>query len=554
MDETGLIAVIIVALMVTGGFIWWAMRRSQPPQNVMPSLKQVRQTIFRPLPTVCLLFIDGPIQGQKYEIRGKQIRFGRNPECEIRIDDALVSWNHALLSFDSKSNQYILFDQDSTNGTWVNNQRVAQHPVVVGVDQIRIGPAVFVVGQAGQPVPTPTPLPLDAAPPPATESVHEIKDYEFLEKLGHGGSSVIYKARSRRNKGIVAIKILTQADPYLLTKFKNEGGIIPRMLRHPHILRVFGLGEIPQSRQPYIVMEYIPEGTLRDILHPGAPLPLDQVVSIAGQVCDALQYAHRKGVYHRDLKPENIFFVNANLTKLGDFGIARLAQSVTRTSSGYLLGTPLYMSYEQARGIQDIDGRCDIYALGVVLYEMVTGYAPFRADNPLAVVDMHLKTTPIPPSQIAPHVPEHIEMAIMKALEKNREYRFQNTEEMARALGYTAPMHGEEPTGVQQTHGGAGQTRVSRSKTALELLHNGQSMLPLTRQGMNLGRAELDPNDGNLSRQHAAIVYRGGVYWLEDRNSTNGTFVNGQRIFSPHALREGDLIQVGNTELRVVLR
>lgn len=558
MNETGLIILFVIVLAVTAGLVWWAVQRSSPSQKLpgsvsepQSSVKSVLQTMFGALPTARLLCIEGPDQGKELEIRGRQIRIGRSRECEIYIDDPLVSWTHALLGYDPRTQQYVLYDQDSTNGTWVNNQRIAQRPIVLGKDQIRVGPAVFIVRQADQPLPTPTPLPLQTIAPTSVERVYPIKDYEILETLGHGGSSVIYKARSHRDKQIVAIKILTQSDPYLLSKFKSEGEIIPKMLRHLHILQVYGLGEIPQTRQPYLVMEYIQGKTLRDRLRAGEPLSVDFAVMITGQVCDALQYAHRKGVYHRDLKPENIFFVRQDYVKLGDFGIARLAQSVTRTSSGYLLGTPLYMSYEQARGMSNIDGRSDLYALGVVLYEMVTGYSPFRADTPLATVDKHLKEVPPSPRQIAPHVPVHVDEAIMRALAKEREYRFRTAEEMALAIGYTSPMHGEE---AKSFLGTPSRPQGRQSVRVLQLMRADQSVLSLTPQGMQLGRATLDPRDENISRRHAAIIYRDGIYWLEDAGSTNGTFVNGQRIFSPHALRDGDRIQLGGTILQVIER
>lgn len=557
MSEGDLTILVMVVLAVTAGLVIWALRRSTPAQRLPPSIsesqpavKSVLQTMFGALPTARLQCIEGPGQGQVFEIRGKQIRIGRAQECEIRIDDPLVSWNHALLGYDGKTQQYVLYDQDSTNGTWVNNQRIAQHPISLGADQIRIGPAVFVLRQADQPAPTPTPLPLQTIAPATAERVYPIRDYEILEMLGPGGSSVVYKARSLRDNQTVAIKVLTQSDPYMFSKFKSEGEVIPKMLHHPHILHVYGLGEIPQRRQPYIVMEYIPGGTLRDRMRPGVPVPLDVAIRVAGQVCDALQYAHRKGVYHRDLKPENIFFAEESHVKLGDFGIARLAQSVTRTSSGYLLGTPLYMSYEQARGMPDIDGRTDLYALGVVMYEMVTGYSPFRADTPLATVDRHLKDWPPHPRQIVSHVPEDIDSVIMQALQKDRNRRFQTAEEMARALGYTAPMHGD---GARGTTAQVPQSQ-RHSAAQLWLVRSDQSAVALTPQGVKLGRAVLDPHDDNISRQHAEIIYRDGVYWLEDSSSTNGTFVNGQRIFSPHALHNGDRVQLGSTILQVVER
>jgi len=272
------------------------------------------------------------------------------------------------------------------------------------------------------------------------------------------------------------------------------------------------------------------------------------------------------GVYHRDIKPENILFSSDGRVKLGDFGIARLAQSVTRTASGWLLGTPAYMSYEQAKGHR-IDGRSDLYSLGVVLYEMVTGRCPFMADDLLAIVDMHIKDYPIPPSRISPGVPPAIESVIMRALEKDRNRRFRTAEEMARALGYTAPMHGGEVAPVsavaaapaaappyQPAPAVAPPPSLSLSVPmpgALRLVRMDGAVISPGAGTTSLNRRDVNSGDLEISRGHARVVQRGGYYWIEDIGSANGTFVNGLRIFSPQVLRPGDQIQLGRTVLQV---
>ena len=549
MDDGVLLIIIGLPLVVVGIALWYAFRRAASREASSHVPDRSIGTYLHPLPTARLTFTEGPQTGRDVEIRGRQVSIGRSPESDIHLDDLLVSWEHAILSFEPENRRYVIYDRESSNGTWVNNQRIAQHAIRVGVDQIRIGPSVFVLRLQGLSPIIPTPLPMaDAISRQGDLSIGEFEDYERLELLGRGGASVVFKARSRSDGRLVAVKVLTQVDPYNLGKFKQERGYIARVLQHPHIVRVYGGGEEWQSGRPYLVMELMQGGTLRSRLSPGVPLPYDHVVAIAGQICDALQYAHRKGVYHRDLKPENVFFDQRGVVKLGDFGIARLAQAVTQTSSGFLIGTPQYMSYEQARGLRDIDGRSDLYALGAILYELVVGRPPFTADNPLAVVDRHLRDSPVPPSHLVPGVPLHIESVILRSLEKDRSRRFQEAGDMARALGYTGLMHDGQLSSAAHT---ADPHMTQESRGPLCLVRSDGSSMRLTEGMICLGRAEVDPADIGISRRHAAVVFRDGLPWLEDCRSANGTFVNGQRIFSPHMLREGDVIRMGRVTLRV---
>jgi serine/threonine protein kinase len=477
---------------------------------------------------------------------------GRAPQSQIRLDDDLVSWEHAILTF--SDGEYVLYDRDSTNGTWVNGRRIAQATITPGQDQIRIGPSVFVLQVAGQPerVPSPSPLPEPPSVRPPVEKVYDFGEYERIATLGGGGAAVVYKAVSKRDGETVAVKVFIQNDPYLRDKFQKEGREIAQMLRHPHIVRVYGGGN--SGGVLYLVMEFMEGGTLRERLYPGRPLPYDQTVSVTGQICDALQYAHRAGVYHRDIKPENMFFSADGTVKLGDFGIARLAQSVTRTASGLLLGTPAYMSYEQAKG-HDIDGRSDLYALGVVLYEMVTGRCPFMAENQLALVEKHIRESPVPPSQINPAVPSQIEDVIMRALEKDRNRRFQTAEEMARAIGYIGPIHDGEASSSARDAASFSQAGASPSASAhpdvSRLVRSDGYVIQLNSSITNLHRRNVNPDDLEMSREHARIVHRQGNHWIEDLGSSNGTFVNGLRLFDSQILKPGDEIRLGQTVLHV---
>lgn len=568
MDVGVLIIIVVVIAAGVGALIWFTTRRRSkkcsgcgrplmPGQKICPFCQtpvDVEDTVFQHLPTVYLACIGGPRTGQELVLRGDEVHIGRSPDCDIRLEDDLVSWKHAILSY--SNGQYVLYDQDSTNGTWVNGQRIAQAVVRPGMDQIRIGPSVFVLKVAGQAVPTPIPQPM-ATPftrRPQWEQVHDLGDYELISVLGAGGAATVYKAISKRDRQVeVAIKVLQQSDAYLRQKFQKEIEI-GMLLRHPHVVRVYGGGD--SQGVLYIVMEYVSGGTLRDQLQPHRPYPLDQTITIVGQVCDALQYAHgmQEGIYHRDIKPENIFFSSDGCVKLGDFGIARLAQSVTRTASGWLIGTPAYMSFEQAKG-HTIDGRSDLYSLGVVLYEMVTGRCPFVAENPLAVVDKHIQERPVPPSRINPNVPPQIERAIMRALEKNRDQRFRAAEEMARALGYASPMHHGEAAPAQASLAQAAPVAYPSALPAasgpLRLVRSDGVVIQLNPDVTLLSRRQVNSADMLISRDHARVVYQGQHYWIEDVGSANGTFVNELRIFNPQVLRPGDQIRMGHTLLSV---
>lgn len=565
MDWEVLILVVIAVAAGIGLLVWLTSRRpptkcAQCGRLLTPGRSECpfchtpvgrEGTFIQRFPTAHLSCIGGPRAGQELVLKGKQVHIGRSPECDIRLDDDLVSWKHALLAF--TDGQYVLYDQDSTNGTWVNGQRIAQCVIQPGVDQIQIGPSVFVLKVVGQPVPTPSPLPMVTPPKAPVERVYDFGDYERIETLGGGGAAVVYKAVSRQDGQVVAVKVLRQYDPYLRDKFKKEGEEIARLLRHPYIVRVYGGGE--SNGVLYLVMEFVDGGTLRDRMCPGQSLAPDQVIAIAGQVCDALQYAHQMGVYHRDIKPENIFLSLGGQVKLGDFGIARLAQSVTRTASGWLIGTPLYMSYEQAKG-HPIDGRSDLYSLGIVLYEMVAGRCPFVSDNLLAVVDKHIQEYPRPPSHINPNVPPAIESVIMRALDKDRNRRFGTAEEMARALGYTAPMHGGEiaPTpavAAAPVTAPPYQPPPAPIPGALRLVRKDGVVISLKAGITPLNRRDVNSGDQEISREHARVVQREGHYWIEDIGSANGTFVNDLRIFSPQVLKPGDQIRLGRTMLRV---
>lgn len=261
-----------------------------------------------------------------------------------------------------------------------------------------------------------------------------IGPYRIVAPMGQGGMATIYKAYHARLNRYVAIKVMHQAfleDQNFLTRFEREAQIVAK-LEHPHIVPVYDFAE--HEGQPYLVMKFIEGHSLKAVTEGGA-LSLDEIQRILPPIADALDYAHRQGVLHRDIKPSNIILGSDGVPYLTDFGLARMAELGESTlSSDFLLGTPHYISPEQAMGRKDLDPRTDIYSLGVVLYELVVGRVPFSADTPFAVIHDHIYR-PLPaPSSINPEVTPEVEAVLVKALAKNPAERYSTASEMVTAF------------------------------------------------------------------------------------------------------------------------
>ncbi len=256
--------------------------------------------------------------------------------------------------------------------------------------------------------------------------------YRIIEQLGRGGMATVYKAYEPSLDRYVALKILASfyaEDEAFRSRFKREATAIAK-LEHPNILPIYSFGE--EMGISYIAMKYVTGGTLKDRL--GKPLDPPWTARLITQIAEALDYAHKRGVIHRDAKPANVLLTEEGWPLLSDFGIAKMLESTTyATQSGALLGTPQYMSPEQGQG-QKVDKRADIYALGVILFEMLTGRVPFDADTPAAVIIKHIMS-PLPmPREVNPDLSEGVERVILKAVAKNPEDRFQTAGELAKAL------------------------------------------------------------------------------------------------------------------------
>jgi tRNA A-37 threonylcarbamoyl transferase component Bud32 len=256
---------------------------------------------------------------------------------------------------------------------------------------------------------------------------------QILEQIGQGGMATIFRAYQPSMERDVAIKVLPShftQDETFVARFTQEARTLAR-LEHPHILPVYDSGE--QEGITYLVMRYVDAGTLKDLIARQGPLPLNEATRLLGQIGRALGYAHSEGVIHRDIKPTNVLIKGGNAF-LTDFGIAKLVAGTAQfTATGAIVGTPAYMSPEQGLG-DTVDYRSDIYALGVVLYEMVVGRVPYEAETPLAVLLKHVNDPLPPPRHIKPDLPEAVERVILKAMAKSPADRYQSAEAMVDAL------------------------------------------------------------------------------------------------------------------------
>jgi len=277
----------------------------------------------------------------------------------------------------------------------------------------------------------------------------EIDRYHIIEKLGQGGMAVVYKAFDTKLERYVAIKIV-RTDIYgpairerVNQRFEREAKTLSK-LEHPNIIAIIDYGYWEES--PYLVMPFIPGGTLKDKL--GKPIYWREAIQLLMPIVDALVYAHSKGLIHRDVKPSNILISETGLPLLTDFGIAKVLEmeegQLTLTATGVGMGTPEYMAPEQGLG-KPVDGRADVYSLAVVLYEMITGNKPFSADTPLAVLMMHVND-PIPSTRkYNVRIPESLERVLYKALAKDAENRYQSMAEFGKALQGVLAEYGERP-------------------------------------------------------------------------------------------------------------
>ncbi len=258
--------------------------------------------------------------------------------------------------------------------------------------------------------------------------------YRIIERIGSGGMAEVYLGRHDKLNREVAIKVLRPSlinDPQFTARFEREARLAAN-LRHPGIVQVFDFDT--EDDRHYLIMEYIKGGTLKarlqSLRNAGEFMPLDEISHYLTRIAEALDYAHSQGMLHRDLKPANILIDPAGNSYLADFGIARLAGEPEITHTGTLMGTPSYMSPEQCEGLP-LTGASDLYSLGIILYEMLTGGVPFDAESPLAILQKHIHEAPPPLNDIRPELPAALNSFMQCVLAKNPMERFPNALKMA---------------------------------------------------------------------------------------------------------------------------
>ena len=517
---------------------------TEPPEAMAADTPRAPATSKPPAPEPeaklpRLIATGGPLAQQTFTIPSQGLSIGRHTDNDIVMaDELMVSRHHAIIVHEQ--DQYVLYDRDSANGTWVNEQRAFRHVLAPG-DRIQIWNSQFAFSSYDRVPPQPEP---ETPPMPTIHVTGEcFCGYQLETLIGRGGMSEVYRAHDSQGR-VVAIKILNETDPYLVAKFVQEGNQIGPLLRgHENIVYVYEFGQ-SADRRLYIVMEYVDAPSLRKSIR--GPISEADTVRIVGQVCSALAFAHENSVVHRDIKPENILVGTDGVAKVLDFGIAKLTSASTVTRDK-IVGTPEYISPEQARG-DPVLPASDVYSLGILLYEMLTGSVPFRRARTgepfraaIDVIRQHLKEEPEPLHSRNPSAEfsPAIERTTMRALEKDLQARFPTAKELGDALGYQEPVE-RITTSVQP---------IRATLIVVQGPRQGQS-ISLSSELLSLGRRELQSNNTTISRRHAKVIMRGGSYWIEDM-SKNGTWVDNTRVYGEAPLVNGSVIVIGDNVLRL---
>src|SRR6202162_3601907 len=284
--------------------------------------------------------------------------------------------------------------------------------------------------------------------------------YEIVEELGRGAMGVVYKANDPvigRTVAVKTIKLSAEGSgltrPELLARFQTEARAAG-VLTHPNIVVVFDAGE--EDGLYYITMELVEGRSLQALIDDGQSFPLPRVLRIMEQACSALQFAHERNVVHRDIKPANLMLTGDDTVKVSDFGTAKILQFGTVQQTAHVMGTPSYMSPEQVKG-RAVDGRSDIFSLGVMLYEMVTGEKPFPGQSITTVIYKIVNEEPVPPKQVDPAIHPGINAVVMKSLVKEPETRYQSCRELLEDLrNYRATVNAGGSPQLTMVTGGPG--------------------------------------------------------------------------------------------------
>jgi serine/threonine protein kinase len=405
--------------------------------------------------------------------------------------------------------------------------------------------------------------------------------YQILEKVGRGGMGAVYKALDTRLQRIVALKIFISEDPQSEEDFAQTRVLakILQSLHHPNILQTFDVGKA--EGRAYFVIEYVEGRSLAEMLVQARSIHLSDAVEIIVQVGRALEYAHQNGLVHRDVKPNNILVSTEGRVLLSDFGLATAPGAPTLSETGTIAGTPAYMSPEQAMG-GPIDGRSDIFSLGTLLYEMLTGVRPFTGASPDELLRLIVEQTPVSPERRNPFLPGPLVDVVMKALAKDPNQRFQTAAAFLIALegaALSVELVGREDPTLEEKPMESARSVDVETELALkryEPLRVPEKaphypgaiawLLVLTPEGhtpderprefrladsVTIGRHtdnDLVFFDYEVWHHHARISRENGQYYISDLNSSRGTFVNGVRV-EKCGLHDRDQIGIGERTL-----
>ena len=394
--------------------------------------------------------------------------------------------------------------------------------------------------------------------------------YRIEEEIGQGKAARVYRAYQAQLDRWVALKVLKTSnagDQEFLARFRREARAIAA-LRHPNILTIYDYGE--EGGYAYIVMEHVPGGPLRVRLT-GQPLEWPDAATLIIPVGRALAYAHSRGIVHRDVKPANILLANADWPLLADFGLVKVVGGPgTITQPGVSIGTPTYFSPEQAAG-DEVDHRSDIYSLGILLFEVLTGHLPFEGGTPFEAMIRRLREPPIPPRHLNPLITPQLQDITLRALAREPEERYPTMQAMVDELAKQPGATGRVAVQPSSTSWSADTTtRISEfsavtgphlivvsTETTVCLPYPQKSEIFIGRvhpHTVPLPDVDLGPYGGSsagVSRRHARLTFGPAGWLLEDLGSTNGTFLNGVQVHpgQPGCVQSGDSIRCGQLML-----
>lgn len=258
--------------------------------------------------------------------------------------------------------------------------------------------------------------------------------YEIIERIGVGGMAIVYKAKDLLLNRIVTIKVLREqfaSDEDFVRRFRREAQSAAS-LSHPNIVSIYDVGKDGETE--YIVMEYIEGRNLKELIRNYAPLSAEQTINLGRQIAEAIRHAHEHHIIHRDIKPHNILVTADGRVKVTDFGIARAVSAATMTHTGDIVGSVHYLSPEQAKGVQTNE-QSDLYSLGIILYELLTGKVPYDGETPISIALKHLQEAPVPPKKLNPKISEELESIVLRAIAKSPEQRYGTAKELLEDLG-----------------------------------------------------------------------------------------------------------------------